>query len=296
MQISGDPTRLRKRLGPVGIWSFRFERLSPDEAVDAAQEIERLGFPSLWIPEVGRTEAMSLTAHLLAGTWSLTVANGIARVSDRSASASAAAHRYLEAVSGGRHVLGLGLGGALSAGPKPIDLMTAYVEDVLEAWGSHSDADGTGPTWCLAAYGDRMASLAGERTDGVHTYLVNPAHTVRMRALLGEAPVIAAEMPVVLNDDADEARRVGRRHLATYLRSGSNLRKFRSLGFDDKDFADGGSDRLVDALVVYGAEAITERLNAHRAAGADHVGVQVLGTATLEQDLAAWALLARLVL
>ena len=83
-----NPAALRAALGPIGVWSFRFDALSPQEATDAAQEIERLGFPSLWIPEVGRTEALSLATHLLHSTYSLTVANGIARISDRSASAA----------------------------------------------------------------------------------------------------------------------------------------------------------------------------------------------------------------
>lgn len=291
-----NPSTLRQRLGPVGVWSFRFDNLTPDEAADAAMEIERLGFPSLWIPEVGRTEAMSLATHLLHTTYSLTIANGIARVSDRSAGAAAAAHRYLQEMSGGRHVLGLGLGGALSNGPQPIDVMTGYVDGLERAWSAHPGHDGTEPVWCLAAYNERMAQLAGQRTAGVHTYLVDATHTAAMRRLLGDAPVIAAEMAVVLTDDREEALAIGRAHLGTYLRSRSHQRKFRGLGFDDDDFAEGGSDRLVDALVVHGAHAIRERATAHRAAGADHVGIQVLGTSTLDDDLAAWATVAHLVL
>jgi probable F420-dependent oxidoreductase len=291
-----NPARLRQRLGPIGVWSFRFDTLSPDEAADAAMEIERLGFPSLWIPEVGRTEAMSLATHLLHTTYSLTIANGIARISDRSAPAAAAAHRYLQALSGGRHVLGLGLGGALSNGPQPIDRMTSYVDDFERAWSRHQNDDGTEPTWCLAAYNQRMVQLAGQRTDGVHTYLIDANHTAATRELVSDGPVVAAEMAVVLTDDPEEALAVGRAHLGTYLGSRSHQRKFKALGFVDADFADGGSDRLVSTLVVHGADAIRERATEHRAGGADHVGVQVLGTASLDEDLVAWATLARLVL
>jgi probable F420-dependent oxidoreductase len=278
------------------VWSFRFESFTPAEATDAAQEIERLGFPSLWIPEVGRTEAMALATHLLHSTWSLTVANGISRVSDRSASATAAAHRYLQSLSGGRHVLGLGLGAALSNGPAPMDVMTRYTDDLLAAWDAHPAADGTTPVWCLAAYNQRMATLAGTRTGGAHTYLINADHTATTRATLGEAPVIAAEMAVVMTDDPGVARTVGRAHLEKYINSRSHQRKFRSLGFSDEDLAGGGSDRLVDSLVVHGAEAIRDRVQSHRANGADHVGVQVLGTSSLSEDIAAWGTLASLVL
>jgi hypothetical protein len=59
--------------------------------------------------------------------------------------------------------------------------------------------------------------------------------------------------------------------LANYL---ANLRR---LGFTDADFADGGSDRLVDALVPWGDVAtVAARVEEHYAAGADHVCLQVL--------------------
>ncbi|HVS68198.1 MAG TPA: LLM class F420-dependent oxidoreductase, partial [Mycobacteriales bacterium] len=49
------------------------------------------------------------------------------------------------------------------------------------------------------------------------------------------------------------------------------------LGFTDDDFADGGSDRLIDALVAWGDEAaIAARVKEHRDAGADHVCIQVV--------------------
>ncbi|MFG2136165.1 hypothetical protein [Streptomyces sp. NPDC048650] len=51
----------------------------------------------------------------------------------------------------------------------------------------------------------------------------------------------------------------------------------RRLGFDDDDFVDGGSDRLVDAIVAWGdVDAIRRRVQEHHDAGADHVSVQPL--------------------
>jgi hypothetical protein len=48
-------------------------------------------------------------------------------------------------------------------------------------------------------------------------------------------------------------------------------------GFTDEDLVAGGSDRLVDALYAWGDDAaIARRLDAHRAAGASHVCVQVI--------------------
>jgi alkanesulfonate monooxygenase SsuD/methylene tetrahydromethanopterin reductase-like flavin-dependent oxidoreductase (luciferase family) len=54
----------------------------------------------------------------------------------------------------------------------------------------------------------------------------------------------------------------------------SNLRR---LGWADADLADGGSDALIDALVVHGdAETLGRGVTAHLDAGADHVAVQFL--------------------
>jgi len=53
----------------------------------------------------------------------------------------------------------------------------------------------------------------------------------------------------------------------------------RHLGFGDADFAGGGSDRLVDALVAWGeVDAVAERVHQHHAAGADHVAIQAIAT------------------
>ena len=49
------------------------------------------------------------------------------------------------------------------------------------------------------------------------------------------------------------------------------------LGFDESDLADGGSDRLIDALVPWGTvDAIEERLREHVDAGATHLCLQPL--------------------
>ena len=56
---------------------------------------------------------------------------------------------------------------------------------------------------------------------------------------------------------------------------------------------DGGSDRLVDALVAWGDEsAIAARVQEHRDAGADHVCVQVLTDEPAELPLREWRALA----
>ncbi len=109
---------------------------------------------------------------------------------------------------------------------------------------------------------------------------------------MGVEALLVPEHKVVLLDDPDAARAVGRSILRTYLVLPNYLNSWRRLGFTDEDFAGEGSDRLVDAMVAHGdINAVMPRLVEHLDAGADHVAVQPLapdGTLPLAQ----WRLLA----
>jgi hypothetical protein len=53
------------------------------------------------------------------------------------------------------------------------------------------------------------------------------------------------------------------------------VNNLRALGYDDADFADGGSEQLVDAIVAWGeVGAVARRVREHLHAGADHVAIQ----------------------
>ncbi len=67
-----------------------------------------------------------------------------------------------------------------------------------------------------------------------------------------------------------------------------NLLRF---GFTEADLQDGGSDRLIDAVVPSGsAQRVAEVAQAHLEAGADHVCLQPVGVAGVPR--AQWAALA----
>ena len=77
--------------------------------------------------------------------------------------------------------------------------------------------------------------------------------------------------------DAVVARAIGREFLALYLTLPNYTNNFVRLGFSEVDFQNGGSDRLIDAIIAWGdLEQIRNRVRAHHAAGADHVCIQVL--------------------
>ena len=66
-----------------------------------------------------------------------------------------------------------------------------------------------------------------------------------------------------------------------YVRLDYYHREWRKLGFGDVDFADGGSDRLIDALVAWGdGDALNARIAAFEQAGATRVIVMPLGVQT----------------
>ena len=82
---------------------------------------------------------------------------------------------------------------------------------------------------------------------------------------------------MVLDSVPSSARATARRHTSTYVNLPNYTNNLRRFGYEDADFADGGSDRLVDGIVAWGdMEAIVARVQLMRDAGADHVCVQVI--------------------
>ncbi len=66
--------------------------------------------------------------------------------------------------------------------------------------------------------------------------------------------------------------------MAIYIGLPNYRRNLLNLGFEEADFEDGGSDKLVDGVVAWGdMDVIRERVAQHHAAGADHVCLQVVG-------------------
>ena len=140
--------------------------------------------------------------------------------------------------------------------------MVSYL-DQLDAGGVPPDRR------ILAALGPRALRLAAERTLGTHPYLTVPDHTRAARQLLGPGAVIAPEHKVVLDTDPGRARATGRAFVSDpYLKLSNYTTNLRRHGYTDADIDDGGSDRLIDALVLHGSpDIIAAGLRSHLDAG-----------------------------
>ena len=270
-------------LGPIGIWTFKFEDCPAAQAQEAAAELEQLGYGAIWFGEAFGREALSNAGMLLAGTKKIIIATGIANIYARDAVAMAAGQKTLSEAYPGRFVLGLGVCHVPLVEQlrghryeKPVATMRAYL-DAMDQAPYRSVLPTVKLVRMLAALGPKMLELAAQRTDGAHPYNTTPEHTAQARAILGRGPKLCPEQAVILEKDAATARAIGREFLALYLTLPNYTNNFLRLGFSDADFQNGGSDRLIDAIIAWGdLQQIRSRVRAHHAAGADHVCIQVL--------------------
>lgn len=270
------------QIGRLGVWTW-LDALTATEVVTFARRIESLGYSTLWCPEGFGRDPFSILSLVAANTSRLQIATGIANIYARDAMAMQAAQLTLGELSGGRFVLGLGV----SHGPivkdlrgheyrAPIATMRAYL-DAMERSTFSAPRPAETPPVLLAALRPRMLELAAERARGAHPYNVTPEHTARARRILGPKAWLCPEQMALLETDPARARAVARQNVAMYLGLPNYVDNLRTLGFEDADFQNGGSDRLIDALVVWGDErAIAARIREHHDAGADHVCIQPL--------------------
>jgi probable F420-dependent oxidoreductase len=263
----------RSTLGRVGIWA-REMRFDPDPSAiaDAAAELEEHGWSALWIPDAGG-DIFGAVDVLLDATRSVAIATGILNIwmQDPEEVARESNARW----ESGRFVLGLGASHAalVEQYARPYSAMREYL-DALDA-ATPPVPDGAR---LLAALGPKMVALSGDRAAGAHPYLVTVEHTRSAREILGPDAVLAPELGVVLDGDVARGRERARAHIADYLELPNYANSMRRMGFTEDDLRDGGSDRLVDAVVAVGdEEAIRARVEEHLDAGADHVCIQVVG-------------------
>ena len=253
-------------LGRIGIWRRH------QEGAEGVAELEELGFGTLWL---GGSPAPGDARPFLEGTRTLTIATGILNVWRHEAADVAAEHGRLNDEFGGRFLLGIGIGHpeATSEYRRPVATMRSFF-DGLDAAERPVPRDQR----VAAALGPKMLDLAAERSLGAHPYLTPVEHTRFARERVGPGVLVAPELTVVVEPDVETGRQLAREFAGPYLNRTNYAANLLRHGFTEDDLADGGSDRLVDAIVPHGSvEQVAEAVQAHLDAGADHVCLQPVG-------------------
>ena len=275
-------------LGKIGIWTA-YRQFGIERAGEAAKLVEQLGYSAFWL---GGSPKVDDLRPILEATSTLVAASGILNVWANDPAETAAADAAVREEFPDRFMLGIGIGHpeATSDYRRPLASMRAFL-DGLDAAPAPPPADER----CLAALGPKMLDLAAERTAGAHTYFVPVEHTRSARDRLGPGKLLAPEVACVLDTDASRARAVARDYAKLYLGLRNYTQNLLRLGYTEADIADGGSDRLIDAVIPHGtADEIAAVVQAHLDAGADHVCVQPLGEEGIPRD--SWSVLAKVLL
>jgi probable F420-dependent oxidoreductase len=265
-------------IGKVGIWFF-LDGMNAADSVAFAQNVEKLGYGAMWIPEAVGREPFAHSAYLAAHTEKVVFATGIANIYARDPITMSAASKTVAEVSGGRFLLGIGV----SHKPlvlnlrghnydKPYSFMKEYLPKMKGALYLAPAPKEPVPV-VLAALHPKMLALAAAEANGTHTYFVPPEHTAKARAQIGPNAMLCAAQAVILETDATKARKAARDYMKTYVpRLPNYTNNLKALGWADSEFENGCSDRLVDAIVAWGnEEKIRDRIDAHLRAGASHV-------------------------
>lgn len=265
------------QLGRLGVW-YSTDKLGGSQQIKSfVQSVERLGYDTLWYPESRGYESLSVAGFMLANTTNLKLGSSIASIYARDAFTSRRGLLSLQALYGDRFILGLGVSHVpMVEGirghryEKPIPAMRAYLEGITRG---EAGAD----TWplAIAALGPLMLKLSASHTRGALPYNTTPQHTAEAARILGPGRWLVAEQKVALETNPAKARALGRKELSRYMTLDNYRNNWLRIGFSEAELANGGSDRFIDAMVLWGtADKVREGLRAHFAAGATHVCIQ----------------------
>jgi probable F420-dependent oxidoreductase len=264
-------------VGRFGLWSGN--NLWPDN-LEFAAELEELGFGTLWLGGSPGGD-LKIVEDVLDNSKTLVVATGIVNIWADSPQTIAESFHRINEKHPDRFLLGIGASHKLinTQYEKPYDKLVSYLDGLDEAGVPASQR-------VLAALGPKVLGLAAARSAGAHPYLTTPEHTANARQILGPDSLLAPEIAVVLDADPADARANARQYMSLYLQLPNYTNNFKRLGFTEDDFADGGSDRLLDELIPVGVDATLAKVAEHHTAGADHVNIQVVtsGRASLDLD------------
>jgi probable F420-dependent oxidoreductase len=254
-----------------GIW-ITYGALGRENAAEAAKLVEQLGFGTFWL---GGSEDPEQLRPLLEATDGIAAATGITNIWASEPVSVAAQAAELQSEFPGRVLIGIGAGHREHTAEyvRPLTAMRAFL-DGLDSAPTPLSKSGR----VLAALGPKMLELAASRAAGAHPYFTPVEHTRFAREHLGDGPLLAPELACAVDSDPERARAAARQYASGYLGLRNYTDNLLRFGFTEADLRDGGSDRLIDAVVPSGsAQRVAELAQAHLEAGADHVCLQPVG-------------------
>jgi len=208
-----------------------------DDVVAAARTTADQGFTGFWLPQLFGFDALTTLAVIGREVPGIELGTAVVPTYPRHPMMLAAQALTVQAASGGRLALGIGLSHQIViesmfgySFDKPLRHMREYLEilvplvhdgsvsftgETLAANGSVTVVGATPFPILIAALGPKMLELAGAKADGTITWVTGPAtleaHTVPAITAAAEragrtAPRVAVSLPVCVTDDPTAAR------------------------------------------------------------------------------------------
>ena len=242
-----------------------------------AQRLEKLGYDTFWIPELSGRDPVGLAGYLLANTTKINIGIGIANIYARDFVAAAQTRQTLAELSGGRFVLGLGVSHPILVEPRghefrpPYNAMGDYLRGIHSVEPDSPKPEQPAPIIC-AAHGPKLLELVRDHADGALLLNQPSEHTAWSRSIVGPDKKLCVVVRTIMESDPVVARRLAREALNFYISLPAYHRTWKRAGFDESEFENGGSDRLIDSIIAWGdMDAIGARIQTHIDAGADEI-------------------------
>lgn len=267
----------------IGLTLDRTTNMLPAEQLaELALKIERLGYESAWLLDAFGRDPYMACGYMLSKTSTLKVATGVATVYSRDPMGAVQTHQALSEFYPGRFIMGLGASNPIVIAKRkgewiaPLPKMTAYLQDMEEVQLISPKPEQMAPL-CIAAHAPGLQKLAVKHAQGMVTWMMPAAIIADARERVGPDFDITAQILCVLTTDAQKARAVARAYLGMYIALPYYQAAFAKCGFEEADWSNGNSDRLIDALTAWGDNSdILARVEEFGKAGADRVVLNVV--------------------
>lgn len=266
----------------LGVRLGNESQLSPADIQELAGAAENLGYQEVWMTEGAGLDSLTQLTSIAMATNRIVAGTGILPIFNRTPLITAMSAAGLASVSGGRFILGLGVGNRAATVNghgvpfrKPMDRLRetiTIVRQLLEG----GEVNHQGKVFQLfgaslgdaapkekvpiyiAALGPRMLRLAGEMADGVllswtaSSYLKEAIRQVREGAIsVGRDPdelQISGYVRVAVTDDLEAGRAALQSQVARYAGSSHYSNYFRFTGFNrEMDAAEIARERSSDS-------------------------------------------------